>query len=282
MKERLHKVLAHAGVASRRRAEDLIREGLVTVGGEVVTEMGRLVDPETEEIRFEGEIVRQESPVYYLVNKPAGVLCTTEDAFGRKTILSLLNDRRRRRLYTVGRLDMAAEGIIIVTNDGDFANLISHPSSAVARTYYLKLTGSASDEVLAKVASGVWLPDGKSPPVHVHVLHRGRKLTTVLATVRQGTSQKLRRAFARIGHNVLKLSRVQIGRVRADGIKRGQVRLLKPAEIADLRAEAEARSREGRRGGIGKVTHASRREIRPWTRKRRPGSKPRGPADRRR
>lgn len=267
MKERLHKFLAHAGVASRRRAEDLIREGLVAVNGTTVREMGFLVDPGADEVRFDGEIVRAEPPVYWLVNKPAGVLCTTgQDRRERRTVVSLLREARSRRLFTVGRLDQRSEGLIIVTNDGDFADLIGHPRSSVSRTYYLKLTGAAGDAELRRVAEGLWLPDGRTPPLHVHLLHRGRTQTTVLATLHGGSSQSLRRAFARVGHNVLRLSRVQIGAVRADGIKRGEARRLTPAEVASLRSEAEARRGSTPSRPPGTLTRATPDEKRPWRR----------------
>ncbi len=233
-RERLHKVLARAGVASRRHAEELIANGHVSVDGVEIRSMGVMVDPETQDIRFDGEKIRLEPPAYYLVNKPKGYLCTSDDPQGRRTVLSLVRDKKARRLYTVGRLDEESEGLIIVTNDGAFANRVAHPRYGVTKTYRLKLHGYLDEEDLKKARAGVWLSSGRTPSIYVRLERRSQQFSEVTVKIREGQNRVLRRVFARLGHAVVRLQRVRIGPIMAKGLKRGAVRVLKPDEVKAL------------------------------------------------
>ncbi|MEZ6194972.1 MAG: pseudouridine synthase [Planctomycetota bacterium] len=243
-RQRLHKILAAAGVASRRRCEELIAEGLVTVDGEPVTSQGLLVDPEVQDIRFDGARIRLEPPAYYLVNKPVGYVCTNRDEFGKRTVVSLVRDKLSRRLYTVGRLDEESEGLIIVTNDGEFANRIAHPRYGVEKTYALKVHGYLGAEELDRVRKGVWLSEGRSPSLFVKVERRGKQFTHVIVRIAEGRNRVLRRVFAKVGHAVARLKRVRIGSIGMKGLGRGGVRQLRAEEIQELLADCDARERE--------------------------------------
>ncbi len=233
-RERLHKVLARAGVASRRHAEELIANGHVSVDGVEVRSMGIMVDPEVQDVRFDGEKIRLEPPAYYLVNKPKGYLCTSDDPHGRRTVLSLVRDKKGRRLFTVGRLDEESEGLIIVTNDGAFANRVAHPRYGVTKTYRLKLHGYLDEDDLKKARAGVWLSSGRTPSIFVRIERRSQQFTEVTVKIREGQNRVLRRVFARLGHAVARLQRVRIGPVMIKGLKRGAVRVLKPDEVKAL------------------------------------------------
>jgi pseudouridine synthase len=290
-KERLHKVLAHAGVASRRRCEDLIREGRVKVNGRVVREMGVQVDPLADEIRVDGEVVKQETRVHLLVYKPRDYLCTTSDQWGRRTILDLVPSHRGQRLFTVGRLDLDAEGLVIVTNDGDFAHEVLHPRRRLARTYWVKVRGHVGPEVVRRAREGVWLSDGRTPPMDVTVQRAGREVSTAKCTLVERHHHQLKRTWARLGTPVQRMVLVRIATIGTEGLKKGRFRPLTPAEVEELRSGPPAphaeplnrRRREPRpkprpEGPVAWGTpsasfDAEREEARPHS-KRRP---PRGP-----
>lgn len=253
---RLHKYLATAGVGSRRHCEELIEQGRVTVDGEEVRSMGLLVDPDKQEIRFDDERVVAEPPAYYAVWKPPGYLCTNHDPQGRRTVISLVRDKRRRRLYTVGRLDEDSEGLIIVTNDGEFSNLVAHPRYGLEKTYQLKLRGSMSPESLERVRKGVWLSTGKTGSMFCRIDKRTKQFTQVTASIQEGKNRQLRRVFANVGHAVLKLRRVRIGSLTLQGLKRGEARVLRPDEVADLLERCE----QNRKGG-GRSAPRTRRDV---------------------
>jgi 23S rRNA pseudouridine2605 synthase len=234
--ERLHKVLAHAGVASRRKCEDLIREGRVRVNGSIVTEMGVRVDLGTDVVELDNERVRPEPPVYFLVYKPTNVLCTTNDQWGRKTVLDLVPAHHRTRLFMVGRLDLDAEGLVIVTNDGDFTHDVLHPKRRLPRTYWVKVRGSVGPDEVRRAREGVWLSDGRTPPMEVHVLRAGREVTTAKCTFVERHHHQLKRIWAKLGTPVLKLVLVRIASVGTERLKKGAVRPLTPAEVEDLRS----------------------------------------------
>lgn len=286
---RLHKFLASAGVGSRRACEELIEQGRVSVDGEEVRSMGLLVDPEKQEIRFDDERVEAEAPAYYAVWKPPGFICTNDDPQGRRTVVSLVQDRKRRRLYTVGRLDEDSEGLIIVTNDGEFSNLVAHPRYGLDKLYELKLRGSLSPDALDRVRSGVWLSTGRTGPMFCRIQKRTKHFTHVTAGIKEGKNRQLRRVFANVGHPVLKLRRVRIGNLTLSGLKRGGVRVLRPAEVRELLAQCEenrlsggpaARTRRApeseRWGGESAGRGRSRRGERKPDRRRKPGGRSRG------
>ena len=243
-RERLHKVLAAAGIASRRRCEELIAEGHVTVDGVEVRSMGFLVDPEQQDIRFDEEKISLERAAYYAVNKPDGYICTNSDPQGRRTVVSLIRDQRGRRLYTVGRLDEASDGLILVTNDGDFAHRLTHPRFGIDKTYQLKLRGYLEQEALEKVRKGVWLSTGRTQSMFVKLMKRSKQFSYVRVVIHEGKNRQLRRIFAKVGHPVFRLTRIQIGGIGLKGMQRAEVRTLKPAEVDALRTRCERFERE--------------------------------------
>jgi pseudouridine synthase len=275
--ERLHKVLAHAGVASRRKCEELIREGRVRVNGEIVKEMGVRVDPAADLVEVDDERVRPEQPVYLLLYKPRDYLCTTSDQWGRKTILDLLPEHRGSRLFTVGRLDQESEGLVIVTNDGDFAHEILHPRRRLPRVYYVKLRGHLTVEIMNRARVGVWLSDGRTPPMDVHLMRAGREISTAKCTLVERHHHQLRRIWAKLGLPVLRLVLVRIGPVGTEELKKGTVRVLTPEEVADLRSGAPGRLVATERAG--RRAPAQRRRPAPGgARRQKPGPPaPRGP-----
>lgn len=244
--QRLHKVLAQAGIASRRKAESLIAEGRVKVDGKIVTEMGMIVDPHKQDVRFDDEKIRMERPVYYLVYKPKDVLCTTADGWGRKTIIDMLGDRVHARLFSVGRLELESEGLVLLTNDGDFAQRCLHPRRGLDRTYYVKVRGSVSRETIDKARAGVWLSDGKTAPMEVQVQRIGRDVSTFRCTLVERQHRELRRLWARLGHPVERMVLVAIGSVGTQELKKGKWRTLSDEEVRALRDGLPRRIRSGK------------------------------------
>jgi 23S rRNA pseudouridine2605 synthase len=234
--ERLHKVLAHAGIASRRKCEVLIREGRVRVNGEIVREMGVKVDLSKDEVAIDNERIRAEPHVYLLLYKPRGVICTTDDQWGRKTILDLLPAHRRLRLFTVGRLEIDSEGLVIVTNDGDFAHEVLHPRRGLPRTYWVKVRGVVGPEIVARAREGVWLSDGKTPPMDVQVIRAGREVSTAKCTLAERHHHQLKRIWSKLGTPVQRMVLVRIASIGTEDLKKGRARSLTPAEVEELRS----------------------------------------------
>jgi 23S rRNA pseudouridine2605 synthase len=241
-KVRLQKVLAAAGIAARRKAEDLIAAGRVTVNGKVADELGTKVDPDRDQIRVDGKFVQVEKKVYFVLNKPDGVVCSAEgdkDAEGRPTVLSLL-PQVAQRVYPVGRLDFHTRGVLILTNDGDLAAALTHPRHEIPKTYHVKFQGRLDDAVLARLSAPVTLEDGTvtRPAEEVSVIKETDTNTWVQITLRQGLNRQVRRMGEALGHPVLKLIRVAVGRVTADGLDDGEFRPLTPTEVYDLMSAA--------------------------------------------
>lgn len=235
--ERLHKVLAHAGVASRRACEQLIMAGQVTVNGKVVTELGFKVDPARQKIAFAGQIIRPPNLVTLVLNKPRKTVTTTKDEADRRTVMKYVAGIRER-VYPVGRLDWESEGLLIMTNDGDLANLLTHPRYGVARTYHAIVAGAVSPEIVEKIQKGVWLSEGKTGPSKIYIKKRLRELTVLEITVREGMNREVRRIFARFGLKVKRLKRIRVGSLTLGTLAPGQTRFLSPNEVEALRASA--------------------------------------------
>lgn len=257
MQERLHKYLAHCGIASRRECETLIEEGRVEVNGSVVTRQGTKIDPAVDTIAVDGETVKAEKKVYYLVNKPRGYLCTNDDERGRPRVVDLV--REDKRIYTVGRLDEDSEGLILLTNDGTLANVISHPRYEVDKTYKLLVRGNVHPESVRKIEQGVWLSDGKTAPAHVRRIARKGPNTLVTVTLWEGRNRELRRIFAKVGLRVQSLERTAIGPLRTDGLPKGAFRRVDTRELAF----AFARLKPGWRPTAKKKASAKKRPARP-------------------
>lgn len=236
-KERLQKILAEAGLGSRRSCEVLITQGRVSVDGQVVTELGAKANPHTQDVRCDGERVRVERKVYFLLNKPQGYHCTNRDESGRPQVVDLLRSVHQR-LYTVGRLDAATEGLIILTNDGAFAQHVAHPRHGVIKTYHAEVKGSFTGQNKRQLLDGVWVAGAKARAVQVKVLRRGEQRSIVEVALREGRNRIVRRMLAKVGHRVQWLRRVAIGEIHDARLAVGRSRKLSPAEVRGLMAGA--------------------------------------------
>ena len=244
--ERLQKVLAHAGVASRRKSEELILQGRVTVNGQVVTKLGTRVDPLRDEIRVDGQRVQAAARHTYLIlNKPKGILSTMRDERGRPALGDLV--AVSERLYPVGRLDVQSEGLILLTDDGELANVLTHPRYQHEKEYEVLVNGFPSDKTLAAWRRGVMLEGSPTAPARVEVLRKGKQGTWLRVSMREGRKRQIRRVAALLGHPVRELKRVRLGPLRLGSLGRGQWRHLTPKEIEALEALKRAARRPRRR-----------------------------------
>ena len=239
--ERLQKIIAAAGVTSRRKAEQLISSGQAVVNGQLVTELGSKADPERDHIRVAGKLLRgPERHVYLLLNKPKGFVTTAADPEGRPTIMDLLQGLQTR-VYPVGRLDYASEGLLLLTNDGELANSLTRASSHVPKTYLVKVSGRPNDEAVAKLRSGLVLREpGKAPvktaPARIH-LTRDAPNPWYEVTLIEGRNRQIRRMFEEVGHHVEKIKRVKYGPLELD-VPPGEYRRLQPDEVKRLQSAA--------------------------------------------
>ncbi|MFC5714153.1 pseudouridine synthase [Thalassorhabdus alkalitolerans] len=234
--ERLQKVIANAGVTSRRKAEDLIKEGRVEVNGKKVTELGTKVTPNKDEVRVDGIPIDKEEPVYYVLYKPKQVISAVNDDKGRKVVTDFLPEVEQR-IFPVGRLDYDTSGLLLLTNDGEFANLLTHPKNKVNKTYIVKVEGKPSKDALTQLARGIQLEDGKTAPAKVKFQSGNKKRNTSIIeiTIHEGKNRQVRRMFEAIGHPVLKLKREKYGFLTLEGMEPGEARALKPIEVKKLR-----------------------------------------------
>jgi 23S rRNA pseudouridine2605 synthase len=231
---RLQKLLAQSGVASRRRCEELMLAGLVEVDGVVVTRLGTKVDPTTAVIRVEGRRLPPASPhVYLVLNKPSGVVSTMSDPQGRPTISDLVADRAER-LFHVGRLDTDTSGLLLLTNDGDFAQRMAHPSFEVDKTYVAEVTGDVSRATVRDLLAGVTLDDGPVTVSAARVLESFRGRTIVELVIHEGRNRIVRRLLDAVGHPVRRLTRTAIGPVLLGELREGDIRQLTRDELGQL------------------------------------------------
>jgi len=228
---RLNRYLAMAGVASRRTAAKLIKNGLVTVNGQIVKEPGILVRPDKDVVTYRGKVLKPEKPVYILLNKPKNTLCTVRDPQGRKTVLDLLEGAPPVRLYPVGRLDRNTTGILLLTNDGDLAQKLLHPSSKIARTYRVVSVKPFTEVVVESLLRGVILPEGIARADEAYL----EDPYTLIVTVHIGWKHVVRRMVEKLGYRVKSLDRIAFGPIRRKGVPRGKWRFLTPAEVGWLR-----------------------------------------------
>jgi 23S rRNA pseudouridine2605 synthase len=232
--QRLQKVLAAAGIGSRRQCEELITAGRVEVDRRVVTELGTKVDPARQEIRLDGVPLPRAKPVCYAVNKPPGVVSTSRDPSGRPRVVDLV-PAAGARLFCVGRLDLSSEGLILVTNDGELANLLTHPRYGVPKTYRVLVAGRPTPQVLANLRRGVRLAEGLARVEQVRVKSRQRESTVLEMVLREGRNREVRRVLASVGHKVLRLVRIAVGPVRLGELPPGGHRKLTGEELEALR-----------------------------------------------
>ncbi len=234
--ERLQKVLAHAGVGSRRSCEELILQGRVSVDGQVVRELGTRVDPRAK-IEVDGQRIRLERPVYYAVHKPKGYVSTNNDPAGRPRVIDLLPEVPER-VYAVGRLDEESTGLMLLTNDGELANKLAHPKYGVEKVYRAIVAGSPTREVLDKLVEGVWLAEGKARAKRARPVGRKGEATVLEMVLAEGKNREVRRMLAKLGHKVMSLTRVAVGPISVKGLKAGDSRPLTAHEVDLLRKVA--------------------------------------------
>lgn len=232
--ERLQKVLAAAGVCSRRQAEILIGEGRVTVDGQVVDTPGSKVDPAHQKIRVDGRpLTSRPGLVYYLLNKPRGYVTTMADPQGRPLVTSLLKGVKAR-VFPVGRLDIDTSGALLLTNDGDLTQKILHPSNEINRTYLAKVTGRPSDSQLDSLRQGIVLEGRKTWPARIRVVDRERDATTIEITIHEGRKRQVRKMFAAIGHPVKELRRTAYAKLELGNLPIGHFRELTAKDLEKL------------------------------------------------
>jgi len=242
MKERLQKVLAQMGVASRRASEKLILDGRVTVNGQVVTKLGTKVDVATDTIKVDGKLIRHKEPyVYYILHKPRGYISSVKDDRGRKSIMELIPEVKER-VFPVGRLDYDSEGLIILTNDGQLANRLLHPRYEVWKYYLVEVKGQFSQLALEKMRSGIELEDGITSEAYVELLASDSKRTLLKVGIHEGRNRQVRRMCEALGYPVTRLIRTQIGPIKLGKLPCGAYRQLTPAEVGKLK---QAVSRRG-------------------------------------
>jgi 23S rRNA pseudouridine2605 synthase len=237
--ERLQKVIARAGVASRRKSEELIKEGRVKVNGKVVTELGIKVSG-SDRVEVNEVQIEREEPVYFLLYKPRGVISSVSDDKGRKVVTDFFH-HYQERIFPVGRLDYDTSGLILLTNDGEFANLLMHPKNEIEKVYVAKVKGVPLRENLRKLEKGIRLEDGKTAPAKVKMLSMDKKKQTSIVeiAIHEGRNRQVRRMFEAIGHDVIKLKRERYGFLTLSGLKAGEARELTPHEVKQLRALAQ-------------------------------------------
>lgn len=232
--ERLQKVIAAAGVASRRVAETLITEGRVTVDGEVVRTLGLRVNPATARIEVDGaRIVVGRPHIYVLLHKPAGTITTAKDPQGRPTVLDLI-DHPERRLFPVGRLDIDTTGVLLLTTDGELAHRMAHPRYQVERVYVAEVEGFPEKGIVKKLTRGVTLEDGEARALRARALDRGKATARFEVVMGEGRKREIRRMFEKIGHPVVRLARIRFGGLSVRDLRAGQWRELDPVEVGEL------------------------------------------------
>ncbi len=241
--ERLQKVLARWGVASRRASEALITAGRVKVNGKVVAALGVKVDPDVDRIEVDGRLVRPSTAkVYYILYKPVGVISSCSDPRGRTTVVDLLRGVKER-VFPVGRLDYDSEGLVFLTNDGEIAQVFSHPRYQVQKSYLVEVQGFPGPRTLRRLSRGIRLSDGWTAPCEVQVVERLKHTTLLTFEIHEGRNRQIRRMCEAVGHPVVSLKRFRMGPLDLEGLQPGQFRRLRPEEVREL-LEFAAKARE--------------------------------------
>jgi 23S rRNA pseudouridine2605 synthase len=235
---RLQKILAEAGVDSRRKCEELILDGAVTVNGHTLSELPAFANPETDDIRVHGRRLHKPQRVYFLFNKPKNIICTNFDPQGRPKVIDYIDCDER--IFCVGRLDASTTGAILLTNDSQLANRLTHPKFELSKTYEVTLRGKVEGEVIEKIKTGVWLSEGKTQKAFVKVLSRNNLETVLEISLGQSLNRQIHRIMARVGFKVKSLKRTCIGNIRMKGIGPGCWRPLTASEVRYLYTATEA------------------------------------------
>lgn len=228
---RLNRYLAECGVASRRNSEEYISEGRVSVNKKIVIDLATKIDPMTDKVHVDGELLKQESKVYYLLNKPTGIITSTKDEKSRETVVNLINTRQK--IFPIGRLDYNTTGTLLLTNDGDFSNLITHPKNKVPREYLVTLDKDLEKNDKEKLVLGVYLDKRKSKFIEIAYPIRNT-FRSVLVTCEEGRNHFVKRMFGLLGYNVKKLHRVSFAGITLGQLEPGQYREMKQEEIRKI------------------------------------------------
>ena len=236
-KIRLQKFLARSGIDSRRKCEELILEGVVRVNRKVVDTLPAFVDPDVDMVTVNSRRLKPEDKEYYLLYKPKNVICTNSDPYGRKKAIDLINTQAR--IFCVGRLDYDTTGAIILTNDSELTNRLTHPKFELAKVYEVKVRGEIGGEALEQLKKGVWLSEGRTGRAAVKVLHRSHKESIIQITIKQGLNRQIRRIMARVGYNVRSLRRTKIGNITIKGMRVGGYKKLTQSQVNYLMKETE-------------------------------------------
>ena len=286
--ERLQKIIARAGFASRREAEELIRAGKVTINGQVITELGTKADGARDHVKVEGKLItRPEDKRYILLYKPKEIMTTLDDPKHRKTVLDLVRGVKER-IYPVGRLDYHSEGLILLTNDGDLAFKVAHPSQGSVKTYNVKVRGVPTDRLVEKLTRGITIDGRRTMPCEIDRLrttgkHDDEGNSWFEVRLREGRTQQIRKMFGAVGHPVSKLKRVAIGPISDDKLLPGQWRELTKAEVSLLYRNGEKKPAAPRRTPVKRqvspkktTTNATKtkRPVRPATAAKKSGGSP--------
>jgi 23S rRNA pseudouridine2605 synthase len=246
MEQRLQKILAQMGIASRRKAEDLIFEGRITVNGRIAT-IGTKADLSKDHIKVNGKLlIRPEPKVYIIFNKPQNVVTTLYDPEERPTIKDFLKDVKYK-VFPVGRLDYDSEGLILLTNDGDFANKVLHPSKKISKTYLVKVKGVPEGKEFDKLRKGVMLEDGRTAPAKVKMIRKTKLNSWLEITIHEGKKRQVRRMLEEVGHPVLKLRRIRIDGIALGDLEMGKYRYLSVEEINKIKKEVSVVGSEAKK-----------------------------------
>lgn len=239
--ERLQKFMASCGVASRRKCEELIAEGRVMVNGMTVTEAGRKIQPGKDQVELDGKVVGSvEKRVYVMLNKPVGYVSTANDQFGRPTVLDLVKEVKQR-IYPVGRLDYDSQGLILLSNDGDFTYGLTHPQHNVDKTYIAVVAGKPTPQQINRLKKGVLVDGYMTSPAKVQLTQEDRKNTMFRIIIHEGRNRQVRKMFEAIGYTVISLKRAAIGKLEIGSLAPGQWRHLKEQEVNELFKEFNGR-----------------------------------------
>lgn len=230
---RLAKYLAQAGIASRRQAEELIRAGKIKLNGQVATDVATQVDLQKDRIEFDGVGVSPEQPVYILLNKPPGFLSTVADSRGRATVVQLVPNIKER-IFPVGRLDQDTAGLLLLSNDGDFTNLMIHPRYKIDKKYEAVIRGKISSVELGMLRDGISLDEGMTAPAQVRIIRSGTRESVIELVIHEGRKRQVKRMLTAVGHPVIKLTRTGLGFLDLAGVKEGQYRFLRKEEVDEL------------------------------------------------
>ncbi|AYD40309.1 rRNA pseudouridine synthase [Clostridium fermenticellae] len=235
MRERLQKYMAACGIASRRKCEGIILNGRVTVNGGIIKELGVKIDPQKDEIRLDGKIIKNEvSKVYIALNKPEGYLSSVSDERGRSTIIDLIDIKER--IYPIGRLDYNTSGLILLTNDGDIYNRVIHPREEKNKVYLAMIEGNPDESDIKKFESGINIDGFITSNAKFKIIKNNRKSSNVKITIHEGKKRQIRKMCIKIGHPVISLKRVQIGNIKLGDLKEGEWRYLCEQEVNSLRS----------------------------------------------